>query len=1014
MGNDWLKNLYTEAFLSRFKEKDMPEVSLLAEELRLALQEILPDGGRILLVGSGSTWAGKALVQNPAFDVDIILPEQEDQAILQQEEMVLEGRVHFIHGVPAPEKRWDLVFIFDGYDFLSSEQRLKAIEILEGYAEKYLLVGTYNPENYWYWIWRLWMSLNGDGERFPLHPSSTEETLTLSGWIPKAQALLGTALTQALVHWIYGIQEPVRNLIREVHRAGVVSPNQSALYRIVALQRTDEVFPLSEKYWQSLPSPAIPGDWVRKDVLIEALSLATRAQDQSQHTINLLQEQVNYLTKKNQELLERVARFEASPVWQVYLALNKIRQAILPSGGRVMRYLNRLALLRKIRRFVFRNLYAELMDILKEHSDVKGIIVFPPSIEWKAALYQRPQHLAMAFAREGYLVFYCQPEYIPTPKGFHQLAPRLYLAKVEMKLFANISRPIVFFYPYNRDYLSFFTEPRVIYEYIDELEVFSRPLPELEANHRFFLRNAELVVATADKLLEQVRSVRPDALLVPNGVDYSHFEQVWKKSAPPPADLEPVVRMKHPIVGYYGALARWFDYDLLRKVAALRPDLNFVLIGPDYDGTVHQAHLEEFSNVFWLGKKDYALLPDYLRYFDVCMIPFVVNDITHSTSPLKLFEYMAARKPVVITPMRESMKTRGVLVAGTPQTFSTKIDEALNLRNDAGYQNLATEEALHNTWQVRAQSIAARLVPTVTGPEFNFALQSYLERISAGLPKETFALWLNFAKGTIERGAKVADRLRNWIDFREKSFLDVGCAYGGFLIAFSQRGCSRVVGIDVNQDLLDLAAINLREKGVQGELYCLNVESSGFNELGTFDFLTCNDVIEHVSNPSLTLSQLAKALKPGGVLYMEIPNPFWYRFLWNDGHYNLPGITLLTPKDAEVYFKSLYPDIAYGVNEYHLIDWYIHRIKEQGLEAQLLNERWVEPSLLLREMKDAIKKMEERLSEIQIPSHLVEKIRRRAHRLYRYVERRAYDPNEYTHLCQMFGTDFWILLAKKR
>jgi glycosyltransferase involved in cell wall biosynthesis len=165
------------------------------------------------------------------------------------------------------------------------------------------------------------------------------------------------------------------------------------------------------------------------------------------------------------------------------------------------------------------------------------------------------------------------------------------------------------------------------------------------------------------------------------------------------------------VIGYYGALARWFDYNLLKSVACLRPDLSFVLIGPYYDSTLKSSSLLELPNLFYLGVKPYAQIPAYLRCFDVAMIPFQLNDITHATSPLKLFEYMAGGKPVVVTPMRESLRYPGVLSGKDPAEFAAQLDLALQLRNDSKYIAALDEVARQNTWDARARQLLQALDP---------------------------------------------------------------------------------------------------------------------------------------------------------------------------------------------------------------------------------------------------------------------------------------------------------------
>jgi hypothetical protein len=103
--------------------------------------------------------------------------------------------------------------------------------------------------------------------------------------------------------------------------------------------------------------------------------------------------------------------------------------------------------------------------------------------------------------------------------------------------------------------------------------------------------------------------------------------------------------------------------------------------------------------------KPYEELPRYLQYIDVATIPFMVNEITHATSPLKLFEYMAGEKPIVITPMQESMHYPGVFVGETPEQFASQLDRALEARGDPAYLELLRKTAEANTWERRAEEI---------------------------------------------------------------------------------------------------------------------------------------------------------------------------------------------------------------------------------------------------------------------------------------------------------------------
>jgi SAM-dependent methyltransferase len=163
-----------------------------------------------------------------------------------------------------------------------------------------------------------------------------------------------------------------------------------------------------------------------------------------------------------------------------------------------------------------------------------------------------------------------------------------------------------------------------------------------------------------------------------------------------------------------------------------------------------------------------------------------------------------------------------------------------------------------------------------------------------------------FALSTVTRGRYVAEELAKHFDLRGKRYLDVGCAYGGFLVAFSEAGASQITGIDLNPGLLDYARALLEDHQVKAEVRLLDVLASDrAPELGLFDVITCNDVIEHVKDPKTALARLVSLLAPGGVLFMEIPNRWFAQYVLGDGHYQIYGISVLPKYLADRYFREL-------------------------------------------------------------------------------------------------------------
>jgi glycosyltransferase involved in cell wall biosynthesis len=353
----------------------------------------------------------------------------------------------------------------------------------------------------------------------------------------------------------------------------------------------------------------------------------------------------------------------------------------------------------------------ELQGILKTNDRCKGVVVLPLLVDWNW-MRQRPHHLIAEFAGADYLAFFCSPQSRTDRfRGFKQVEKRLYLCSYPEILSAVLERPIVFAtHPGHLDDVRAFNHPRVIYDHLDDIRVHctDNKINSLALKqHEELLRTAEIVCATAKRLHDRVLAVRPDAILCPNGVHYDHF--ALKRKPAVPADLAKIVARGKPIVGYYGALAKWFDYDLVKELARQRPNYEYVLIGPNYDNSLKNHCLTKTSNLHWLGEKRYEELPAYAHYFDVATIPFAINEITLSTSPVKLFEYMAAGKPIVTTDLPECRKYRSVLLGHDRSEFAAQLDAALQLNENAEYRKTLSEEAHANTWRSRFEQIDACL-----------------------------------------------------------------------------------------------------------------------------------------------------------------------------------------------------------------------------------------------------------------------------------------------------------------
>jgi GT2 family glycosyltransferase len=175
------------------------------------------------------------------------------------------------------------------------------------------------------------------------------------------------------------------------------------------------------------------------------------------------------------------------------------------------------------------------------------------------------------------------------------------------------------------------------------------------------------------------------------------------------------------MVGYYGAIADWFDVDLVTHLAQRRPEYTFVLLGGVFD--VDVSGLRALPNVRLLGQQPYERMPEYLYHFDACILPFKLNPITEATDPVKLYEYLSGGKPVVSVALPELKPYREYLyIAENKDDFVAKLDAALT-EDDRELIARRREVARQHTWQDRYRGIEAGLAGAV--PRASIVIVTY-------------------------------------------------------------------------------------------------------------------------------------------------------------------------------------------------------------------------------------------------------------------------------------------------
>ena len=369
--------------------------------------------------------------------------------------------------------------------------------------------------------------------------------------------------------------------------------------------------------------------------------------------------------------------------------------------------------------------YHNIMKDILNDNKYDRIILWRSSFGYNVPLFQRPQHIANNLAKNKCLVFYEVTTMTDKVKTLKHHEGNIYLFnfnniflnKILMQELSKIKKP-KYIQLYCTDwklsienienYLN--NNFKMIYEYVDDLSpelAGTKNIPQNIIDKYEYVMNHDniYVIVTAKLLEEDVIKHRGTKNLAfsSNGVDYEFFEH-FDKNYKFEKEFQEILDKKKPIVMYYGALAKWFDYDLIKKLAKTNR-YSIVLFGIKYDESYDESGIDNEKNIYFLGSRDYKVLKYYAKEADVLTIPFKINNITKATSPVKIFEYMALHKPIVTTDLNECRKYKSVLIGKNHKEFEEKLEEAMRLRNDKKYIALLDKEAKENDWSKKAEVI---------------------------------------------------------------------------------------------------------------------------------------------------------------------------------------------------------------------------------------------------------------------------------------------------------------------
>lgn len=328
-------------------------------------------------------------------------------------------------------------------------------------------------------------------------------------------------------------------------------------------------------------------------------------------------------------------------------------------------------------------------------------------IKRKLRSYARPVRLT----EEGIIVV--SPPLLPFYSSRWARTVNRWLLTFQIKLLMvafDMRRPILWIaIPTAREVVGRLGERALIYQVSDKYDA-NRMDHSTSSNiitemHDNLLARADLIYYSGRKLFEDDLVLHPEivekAKRLEQAVDYEHFSAATSRDWSEPEDLAGI---PHPRLGYFGGIDPWLmDQELIRHVSGKRPDWQWVFVGL----RASPLEIESLRNVHCLGSRAYSSMPQYAAAFDVCVLPWVSdNEFVNYGSAIKVREYLASGKPVVITPLYEYEPLDGILrVSRGMDDFIARVEDALT--NDSEDKRLARQKSVeHGTWDARAEDVS--------------------------------------------------------------------------------------------------------------------------------------------------------------------------------------------------------------------------------------------------------------------------------------------------------------------
>ena len=353
-------------------------------------------------------------------------------------------------------------------------------------------------------------------------------------------------------------------------------------------------------------------------------------------------------------------------------------------------------------------------------------------------VFQRPQHLLSRLAEHYQIIFIEEPVFddkacylaatTPVPNvtvytphvpvqayGFHD-DHLPYLKTLIADLVNEYDEYLVWFYtPMALPLLQGMNPATIVYDCMDELSAFANPPKQLLQRENALFGLADIVFTGGPSLYNAKRERHHNVHCFPSSVDVIHFQQALDRANGHPAQQA----IGGPKLGFYGVIDERFDVELIDYMAEAHPEWQIVLVGPVVK--INPSILPRQANIHYIEQQPYEALPQLLADWDLCLLPFALNESTRFISPTKTLEYMAAELPIVSTPIKDVIDLYGsaVAIAETHEAFVAACEKLLTETDEEKTQRIAEMRALvaKTCWESTAMSMHKLLQGILTKPE---------------------------------------------------------------------------------------------------------------------------------------------------------------------------------------------------------------------------------------------------------------------------------------------------------